>query len=135
MVNGVEKTDLHNVYVLRWNGQPALRTGIDKVLEKAKALHDTNYDNGFCWTDKCAYCSELVWKAFAAGGFSLGDLPTMGNYVRAAPSNLGERIKGKLEAAKDTYRDGKGYDPEERAISPEDIFSSSVLVPVTNDNR
>jgi permuted papain-like amidase YaeF/Yiix C92 family enzyme len=133
-VNGVETNELHNVYALRWNGQPALATGLGDLLKKAKALHDTSYDHGFCWSDDRAYCSELVWKAYAAGGFVLGQLPTMKTYVDGASDDVAKQIKGKLEATKDEYRNGRGYDPDEPAISPEDIFRSSVLIPVTDDS-
>jgi hypothetical protein len=135
-VSGVEKTDLHNVYVLRWNGQPALETGLDNLLKKARKLHNTKYDNGFSWSDDFAYCSELVWKAYAAGNLSLGTLPKMGKYVDAAPPAVAQQIKDKLNDAhiKHDYRNGDGYKAEEYAISPEDIFRSSALIPVTDDS-
>jgi Permuted papain-like amidase enzyme, YaeF/YiiX, C92 family len=132
-VNGVAKTDLHNVYALRWNGQPTLATGLANLLERAKELHDTGYDCGFSWSDKYAYCSELVWKAYTAGNLSLGTLPTMGKYVNAVSPDVAQEIKHKLEEAKGKYRD-KGYVADESAVSPEDIFRSSSVTPVTNDS-
>ena len=134
-VNGKAMTDLHNIYVRRWNGQPDLQTAIGKILEKAKILHNTTYDQGFSWTDDHAYCSELVWKSYQAGGLSLGTLPIMAHYVDSVPDNLAQQIKAKLEAEKDTYRNGKGYDPQESAISPEDIYKSSSLVSVTDTTQ
>ena len=124
---------LHNVYVRRWSGKPDLATGLKKVLERAKTLHDTTYDNGFCWSDAHAYCSELVWKAFEAGGFSLGQLPTMEHYVSGASKAIAQEIKAKLEKEKHDYRNDKGYDPGEPAVSPEDIYKSTALVSVTDD--
>ena len=132
-INGKTMTDLHNVYVRRWNGRPDLQTAIGKILEKAKILHNTTYDQGFSWTDDHAYCSELVWKSYQAGGLSLGTLPDMAHYVNAAPDNIAQQIKAKLEAEK-AYRGRKGYDPHESAISPEDIYKSSDLVSVTDSN-
>ncbi|MFZ1220091.1 MAG: YiiX/YebB-like N1pC/P60 family cysteine hydrolase [Chthoniobacterales bacterium] len=133
-VNGVAKDDRHNIYVLRWNGTPGLAAGLGKLLEKAKALHDTEYDHGFSWSDKRAYCSELIWKAFDAGGLKLGELPKMKKYVDGAPPEIAKQIKGKLNDAKVEFRNGEGYLPEESAVSPEDIFKSSVLTPVTDDS-
>jgi permuted papain-like amidase YaeF/Yiix C92 family enzyme len=134
-VNGRETSEpLHNVYVRRWSGRPDLATGLEKVLERAKGLHDTTYDNGFCWSDSHAYCSELVWKAFEAGGFALGRLPTMEHYVSGASKAIAQKIKAKLEAEKKEYRDDKGYLPDEPAVSPEDILVSSALVSVTDDS-
>jgi hypothetical protein len=128
---------LHNLYVLRWNGQPQLTGSVlEKVVTKAKILHDTHYDNGFSWTDSHAYCSELVWKAFDAGGLTLCDLPNMGHYVDAVPAKVADKIKERLNdpAVKRDYRDGKNYDPKESAISPEDIFRSAALIAVTDDS-
>jgi|GEM_PF-3528599 len=132
VVNGEWRTDLHHVYAMRWKGQPALTTGLSKVLSTAKALHDTRYDNGFYWSDAAAYCSELVWRAYQEGGFVLGDLPTMGKYVTAAPTPVAVEIKKKLDAAAEEYREGKGYFAEESAISPEDIYKSPHLTPITD---
>lgn len=130
-VDGVEKSDLHNVYAMRWNGEPKLAAGLDEVLKKAKELHDTKYDHGFSWTDTRAYCSELIWKAYVAGGLSFGTLPTMEKYVKGAPQ-YADKIKAKLDKAKvDGFRD-TGYVPTELAISPEDIYKSPHLTPITD---
>jgi len=131
-VDGVPKSEpLHNVYAMRWNGEPKLATGLDKILQKAKELHDTKYDHGFSWTDTRAYCSELVWKAYRAGGLSLARLLTMERYIKGAPKHA-DTIKAKLEKAKnDGFRD-TGYVATESAISPEDIYLSPFLTPVTD---
>jgi hypothetical protein len=132
VVRVAKKEPLHNVYAMRWKGQPALATGLSKVLSTAHALHDKRYDNGFYWSDAAAYCSELVWRAYQEGGFVLGDLPTMGKYVTAAPTPVAVEIKKKLNAAAEDYREGKGYLAEESAISPEDIYKSPHLNPITD---
>lgn len=132
-VNGVEKNEpLHSVYAMRWKGQPALPSGLSKVLSKAKTLHDTPYDHGFYWSEAAAYCSELIWRAYQEGGFALGDLPTMGKYVSAVPAPIAQEIKKKLEEKKGAYREGNGYRSEESAVSPEDIYKSPHLTPVTD---
>lgn len=130
-VGKVERSDLHNVYAMRWNGEPNLATGLDKILARAKALHATKYDHGFSWTDTRAYCSELIWKAYVTGGLSLGKLPTMEKYVNGAPK-YADKIKGKLEEAKANGLRKKGYVPNEEAISPEDIYKSPHLTPITD---
>jgi Permuted papain-like amidase enzyme, YaeF/YiiX, C92 family len=130
-VGKVERSDLHNVYAMRWNGAPKLATGLVRILEKAKELHATDYDHGFSWTDTRAYCSELVWKAYLAGGLSLGTLPTMEKYVKGAPK-YADKIKGKLEEAKANKLRDTGYLPNESAISPEDIYKSPNLTPITD---
>jgi len=131
-VNGKQTSDIHNVYVRRWNGQPSLESSLPKILEKAKLLHNTTYDQGFSWSDDHAYCSELVWKSYQAGGLSFGTLPTMSHYVDAVPTAIAQQIRAKLEAAKAGFRHGKGYDPNESAVSPEDIFRSPHLMAITD---
>lgn len=130
-VNGVPKSDLHNVYAMRWKGGPNVATVLDKILKKAKELHETPYDHGFSWTETRAYCSELVWKAYAAGDLSLGTLPTMEKYVNGAPT-YAKRIKDKLEEAKKNGFRETGYLASESAISPEDIYQSPFLTPITD---
>jgi hypothetical protein len=137
VVDGQAKSDLHNVYVMRWNGQPALSTGLVRLLAKAKALHDTQYDYGFFWTDTRAYCSELVWRAYEEGGLKLlGKLPTMGDYVKAAATPVAEKVLQKLndKDTKKKYRNGRGYEEGESAISPEDIYRSPFLIAVTDNS-
>jgi hypothetical protein len=96
----------HNVYVQRWKDQSGLSSVLGKIISKANTLHDTSYDNGFSWTDDHAYCSELVWKAFAAGGLTLCDLPNMAHYVDRVPSKVADKIRQKLNdpAVKREYR-------------------------------
>ena len=111
---------------------------LDTIKERAKELHDTHYDNGFSWSDTYAYCSELVWKAYYAAGLSLGELPKMSRYVEGyaghpVSEHLAAEIKGKLEKEKDDYRGGRGYFPEESAVSPEDVFNSAFLVSITDE--
>ena len=130
-VDNVEKSDLHNVYAMRWKGEPKLATDLDSILAKAKELHDTPYDYGFSWTDTRAYCSELVWKAYSAGHLSLGTLPTMKKYVEGAPKSA-QKIIDKLEEAKAAKCREDGYLPDESAISPEDIYQSPFLTPITH---
>lgn len=134
-VDGAPKSKpLHNVYAMRWKGEPSLAPGLDKILTRAKQLHDKDYDHGFSWTETRAYCSELVWKAYAASDLRLlEELPTMEKYVNGAP-DYADKIKAKLEKAKaDGFRD-TGYVPKESAISPEDIYKSARLTPITDEH-
>ena len=124
---------LHNVYVRRWKTPGQMNGKLPTILARAKALHQTRYDFGFSWSDARAYCSELVWKAYFAAGLSFGELPKMSHYMNAVSNEVARTIKGKLEEAKDTYRGGKGYDPNESAVSPEDVFNSPSLVSVTDE--
>jgi hypothetical protein len=134
VVRVAKKEPLHNVYAMRWTGQPALATKLASVLSKAGKLHDTPYDNGFSWSsDNYMYCSELVWKAYKAGDLLLlGELPTMEKYVRAASPEDAKMIRDKLVEAKGSKYRKDGYLPGESAISPEDIYKSSNLTPVTD---
>lgn len=131
-VEEAKKKGLHNVYVRRWKEQAALTPDVlGKIETEAKTEHTMGYDNGFSWTNKLSYCSELVWKAYHAGGLTLVDLPTMEAYVKAAPTPVQEKIIKKLEDEKGHSRK-EGYIPSEPAISPETIFRSPSLISVTD---
>jgi len=135
-VGEVVKQPLHHVYVRRWNGMPPLDADkLRTIHNEAFRMHQTGYDKGFCWTNHRTYCSELIWKAYGAAGLVFGQLPTMGHYVAALTQSsheAAERVKAMIEAAKHEYRDGKGYDENESAISPEDLFNSDALISVTD---
>jgi len=127
----------HNVYVRRWRTPAELTAArLNDLLNRAKALHDIGYDWGFSWTDGYAYCSELNWKAYHATG--LKDLPlhSIGYYLEKLGSK-GPEAEARLnrKEIKDVYRkgpDGKGKDVDraETAVSPEDIYTSEMLVSV-----
>jgi hypothetical protein len=135
VVRVAKKEPLHNVYAMRWNGEPKLATGFTALSTKANELHNTPYDHGFYWTDTRAYCSELVWRAFEVGGLRLLDvLPTMKDYVEGAAPEVAEKILEKLNDpdCKHDFRNEEGYKEKESAISPEDIYKSPRLSPITD---
>jgi hypothetical protein len=77
-----------------------------------------NYDGRFQWGDEELYCSELVWKAYeAAAGFRLCEPRAFKEYA--------------LEHASVQHliseRYGSTFNPEEKAVSPEDLFRSPYL--------
>ena len=127
---------LHNIYVRRWANADELTPSRNaKLLERAKTLHHTRYDNAFSWSDECAYCSELVWKAYDAAGLTGLPVQTVGYYLRKLPPNEATVITGRLNQhyACETCRDGKKVDLNDKAVSPEDIYQSDKLVSIVDD--
>jgi len=131
----------HNVYVRRWGTSGELTAPrLSDLLKRAKALHDVGYDWGFSWTDNYAYCSELNWKAYHAAG--LKDLPlhSIGYYLeKLGPQGPDAEAQLNRKETKDVYRrgpDGKGKDVDraETAVSPEDIYTSEMLVSVDDSS-
>jgi hypothetical protein len=136
-VNGAATSEpLHSVYAMRWNGKPELATGLDKLLKEAKALHDTEYDRGLSWSDTHAYSSELVWKAFRVGGLDLTTIATMKDHFWAVSQDGAKQIMHKLNATDIVrdYRHGRNFDPNELFVTPEEIYRSSFLIPVTDES-
>jgi hypothetical protein len=125
---------LHLIYVRRYNG--SLEGKLEGLRQRAKELHDTPYDNKFAWNNRepssgkeYIYCSELVWKAFHdAIGADLGDLHALNKYVEEGTAEE----KAEAKAAIKKYL-GNDYNPEEKVISPADVFNSDKLNPVTDD--
>jgi uncharacterized protein YycO len=125
---------LHLIYVRRYSG--SLEGKLDGLRRKAKELHDTPYDNKFAWNNhdpssgkEYIYCSELMWKAFHdAVGIDLGTPHPLKDYLNQAS----KEDKPKVEADFKHYL-GDHYDPEEKAISPSEVFKSDELIPVTDD--
>ena len=130
----VKKEPLHNVYAMRWKLETELKAGLRDLLKRAAKLHKTDYDKGFSWTDDFAYCSELVWKAYDAGHLSFGTPPAMEKYVKAASPDDAKKIRDKLDEAKGSKYRKDGYLPNESAISPEDIYKSPLLTPITDQS-
>ena len=74
-----------------------------------------------------------MWKAYDAAGLTLTPLRTLKNYLdqlrpKEAQQALDELNKGSA------FRDGRSVDPEEKAISPEDIYKSDKLISVTDES-
>jgi len=127
---------LHNVYVRRWAAPDELTPERKaKLLARAKTLHNTPYDNAFSWSDECAYCSELIWKAYDAAQLSL-PIQTVGYYLGKLPPKMLLDIIGKLNdpGVCKECRNGKKFDSSEQAVSPEDVYQSDKLVSVVDDS-
>jgi hypothetical protein len=129
----------HNVYVRRWKASNELKQErLAKLLDTARKLHNTGYDWGFSWTDDYAYCSELIWKAYAAAGLAPCSLPRLRTYIdrlREVSTARAEEALSKLnkDEVKKKYRHGKEVNLDEEAVSPEDIYVSEKLVSVTDN--
>ena len=131
----------HNVYVRRLADRSVLTVDVLKAMEaKASALHHTSYDFAFIWTtDNFVYCSELIWKAYAAalGKNVLKEIHAIGGYFEGLPK---ERVAGMIEKLKSTKarkcwpKEKKDFDAKEKAITPEEIYDSPGLVSVTDDS-
>jgi hypothetical protein len=80
------------------------------------------YDSYFEWSDKRIYCSELVWKIYDRGlGIRIGRLQKLRHLDLSDPI-----VKTKI---KERY--GNKVPLEETVISPGEMFSSDLLVTVT----
>jgi len=80
------------------------------------------YDSYFEWSDKRIYCSELVWKIYDRGlGIRVGRLQKVRDLDLSDPM-----VKTKI---KERY--GNKILQEETVISPGEMFSSDLLVTVT----
>ena len=125
---------LHNVYVRRWSrGRELTPKKLRIILDTAAALHYKPYDFGFSWTDRFSYCSKLVWKAYDAAGLTLAPLRTIKNYLDQLRPKEAQQARDKLNNGR-AFRDGRPIDPEEKAISPEDIYKSDKLISVTDES-
>ena len=125
---------LHNVYVRRWSrGDELTPQKLRIILDRAAALHYKPYDFGFSWTDRFSYCSKLVWKAYDAAGLTLTPLRTLKNYLDQLRPTEAQQALDQLNKGS-AFPDGRPVDPEERAISPEDIYKSDKLISVTDES-
>jgi Permuted papain-like amidase enzyme, YaeF/YiiX, C92 family len=112
---------------------------LSKMKDRAGALHHTHYDSGFMWSDDFIYCSELIWKAyFTALGKNVFKEPhAIRDYLDGLPADRVKAIITKLNLtkARDCRPEGKkDFSDGERAIIPEEIYESAVLVSVTDDS-
>lgn len=129
---------IHNVYVRRLADRSVLTKDALKIMrDGANALHHTRYDFGFSWSDDYVYCSELIYKAYEKAGAAANTLKKphpIKDYYEAVPA-LAQTIKDQLDSAKaKTCRGGEPFNPEEPAISPEEIYNSPGLVSVNDDS-
>ena len=103
-------------------------TGLDvaQVHSEVNKMMGKNYDWLFEWTDERIYCSELVWKAyFNAAGIELGSLRTLGDLDLSNPLVC--------QMMKERY--GKNIPLKMSVIAPSDIFASTLLVSVDQEQK
>jgi len=129
---------IHNVYVRRLADRSVLTNdALKRMRDRADALHHTHYDFGFSWSDDYVYCSELISKVYEKAGAAANALKkphSIKDYYEAVPA-LAQTIKDQLDYPKaKACRGGKPFNPEEPAISPEEIYNSSGLVSVNDDS-
>ncbi len=91
-------------------------------LMKKKGLEfkGKSYDRRFQWDDANIYCSELVWKIYDAIGIQIGALKQFNEF----DLNSNE-VKNQIK--KRYTDDGLTFDPNEKVITPVDMFNSSQL--------
>jgi hypothetical protein len=95
---------------------------VKKLRQAAAKFQGKPYDSYFEWSDKRIYCSELVWKIYDRGiGIRVGRLQKVRDLDLSDPI-----VKTKM---KERY--GNKVPLEETVISPGEMFSSELLVTVT----
>jgi hypothetical protein len=95
---------------------------VKKLRQAGIKFQDKPYDSYFEWSDKRIYCSELVWKIYDRGiGLRVGGLRKVRDLDLSDPI-----VKNKI---KERY--GNKVPMDEIVISPGEMFSSYLLVTVT----
>ena len=95
---------------------------VKKLRQAGAKFQGKPYDSYFEWSDKRIYCSELVWKIYDRGiGIRVGRLQKVRDLDLSDPI-----VKTKM---KERYGDKVPLD--ETVISPGEMFSSDLLVTVT----
>lgn len=87
------------------------------AVSQARESLGLHYDLGFRWDDTQIYCSELVYKAWAAAGLELAELKTHADYDLSDP--------GVQRAARKRYP--KGLPRDEPVIALSDLMESEAL--------
>jgi hypothetical protein len=94
---------------------------LSRMVEVAKPFEGKHYDPCFEWSDERMYCSELVWKIFKRVlGIEVGELQTISELDLSDP----------VVQAKVRERWQEGPPPDQRVISPGEMFASKRLVTV-----
>lgn len=100
------------------------RKNLDKLRRTARLYAGKPYDLAFEWSDQRIYCSELVWKTYKnALNIEIGRLQRLRDFRLDDPA-----VKQKL---KERY--GSQVPMDEPVISPGEMFSSSLLVSVSEN--
>ena len=95
------------------------------ITDYALAHVGFNYDLGFRWSDEEYYCSELVWKAYAAAGIELTSARPLNDYDLSSPV-----VKAIMEK-----RYGKDIPLQEPMVAPGDLLQSPLLLDPLEINR
>lgn len=96
---------------------------LKKMQNLAEKQLGKNYDIYFNWSDSEIYCSELVWKLYDEGaGIQISELKELRDF------DLSSHAVKEIMA----QRYGSTIPLNEKVISPEDLFSSKMLVTVTS---
>ncbi len=94
---------------------------LGRLRQVAKEFRGKPYDASFGWSDDEIYCSELVWKIYYRGlGVEIGHLQKLGDFDLSD-----ELVRAKLQE-----RYGTKIPLNEQVISPEEMFSSDLLITV-----
>ena len=95
---------------------------VKRLRQAGTKFQDKPYDSYFEWSDKRIYCSELVWKIYDRGlGIRVGRLQKVRDLDLSDPI-----VKTKIKK-----RYGNKVPMDETVISPGEMFSSDLLVTVT----
>ena len=95
---------------------------VKKLRQAGSKFQGKPYDSYFEWSEKRIYCSELVWKIYDRGlGIRVGRLQRIRDLDLSDPI-----VKTKM---KERY--GNKAPLEETVISPGEMFSSDLLITVT----
>jgi hypothetical protein len=94
---------------------------VTKLRDAAKKFQGRPYDLTFEWSDDRIYCSELVWKIYDRGiGVQVGRLQKLRDFDLSDPI-----VKAKMQE-----RYGNRVPMDETVISPNEMFSSKLLIVV-----
>jgi hypothetical protein len=107
-------------YLLMRLSDPHLLSAADllAMLDEARSLQGTSYDNAFSWSDDQMYCSELVWKIYdRAADIQLTEPRKLGSFDLSNPI-----VQAKLAQ---TYGDSIPLD--EPVVAPSDLINSPLL--------
>ena len=97
---------------------------IARVKSHATGYLGRPYDTLFAWDDERIYCSELVYKAYAAVGLELGELAPLRSFDLSSPA-IQQLIKARV---------GNKLDIDQRVVSPVSILEDAdVEVIYSND--
>jgi hypothetical protein len=107
---------------LREADQILTSQAVKKLRQAGAKFQDKPYDSSFEWSDNRIYCSELVWKIYDRGlGIRVGRLQKLRDFDLSDPivkTNIKERYGNKVPM-------------EETVISPGEMFSSDLMVTLT----